>query len=135
MRSRNLPVVLALAAVTLVGVGVFALWPEQNRITLENFDRIRKGMSMADVEGILGPPGDYSNGPVNYDGSAMVYFVPAEGTSVVHWTGDAGFGRVYFDSSGKVDDQVFEPGRREKQSPIDNLLWRAKRQWRRWFSR
>ena len=60
MRRRKL-----IAAVGLVAVGAFVMWPRMDRITRENFDRISKGMSRAEVEAILGPPGDYSGGPVN----------------------------------------------------------------------
>jgi outer membrane protein assembly factor BamE (lipoprotein component of BamABCDE complex) len=54
---------LALAGLALVVAGTFVLWPRANRITRENFDHIEKGMSRAQVESILGPPGDYRTGP------------------------------------------------------------------------
>src|SRR6516164_10518508 len=63
MRRRTLLVVLAGLA-GLVAAVVVVLWPRPSlRITLENCKRIREGMSRAEVEAILGPPGDYRTGP------------------------------------------------------------------------
>jgi hypothetical protein len=59
MRRRKLRWVLAGLAVLLLAVGGFVLWPRPNRVARENFDRIREGMTRAEVEAILGPPGDY----------------------------------------------------------------------------
>src|SRR5438270_30783 len=51
------------AALVLVGVGVWALWPRQSLITVENAARIRQGMMSEEVEAILGgPPRDESTG-------------------------------------------------------------------------
>jgi hypothetical protein len=57
MRRRRLLVVLAGLAV-VVAAGVVVLWPRPDRVTRVNCDRIREGMSRAEVVGILGPPGD-----------------------------------------------------------------------------
>jgi hypothetical protein len=61
MRRRTLLVALAGLAV-MVAAGVGALWPRPSRVTGENFDRIEKGMSRAEIEAVLGPPGDYRTG-------------------------------------------------------------------------
>src|SRR5262245_14338544 len=59
MRRRTLLVALAGLAVT-VPVAAWLLWPGQDEITPENYERIKAGMSRAEVEAILGgPPGDY----------------------------------------------------------------------------
>jgi hypothetical protein len=50
----------------LVAVGTLGLWPRQDRIPHENFDRIRDGISLAEVEAILGPLGDYRTRPTTY---------------------------------------------------------------------
>jgi hypothetical protein len=39
---------------------------------------------------------------------------------------------IGIDDSGNVVNKIGEPGR-TTQGPLDNLLWRAKRQWRCWF--
>jgi hypothetical protein len=56
MRRRTLLVALAGLAVVVV------LWPPEDRITEANLGRIKEGMTQAEVEAILGPPGDYRTG-------------------------------------------------------------------------
>jgi hypothetical protein len=50
MRRRTLLVALAV----VVAAGVVVLWPRANRVTQENYDRIRIGLSRPEVEEILG---------------------------------------------------------------------------------
>jgi hypothetical protein len=139
MRRRTLLVVLAGLAV-LVAAGVVVLWPqtEPNRITQENCDRIKKGMSQAEVETILGPPGDYRTGP----GQGVLAWDPILDGTTWHdhctngsnWAGDTGWVRVEFDNGdGTVWASEFIESKRIAQHPLENLLWRAKRQWQRWF--
>jgi hypothetical protein len=54
MKRKRLLLVLAALAVLAV-VGTWVLWPRPERVTRENFARIRKGLSAAEVEAILGP--------------------------------------------------------------------------------
>jgi outer membrane protein assembly factor BamE (lipoprotein component of BamABCDE complex) len=57
MRSRKLLWAVGLAV--LVAVRVFVLWSRPDRITEENFSRIKVGMSREEVHAILGSPDDY----------------------------------------------------------------------------
>ena len=59
MRRRKLLVALAVGVVVLVGVAALVAWPWGERITPDNINRIMAGMSRAEVEAILGPPGDF----------------------------------------------------------------------------
>ena len=138
MRRRKLLVVLAGLAVA-VAAGVVVLWPSQpSRITQENCDRIKKGMSRAEVETILGPPGDYRTGPLQ---DVLVWHPILDGTTwhdqctnSSAWVGDTGWVRVQFNNGdGTVFASDFFESKRIAQHPLDNLLWRAKRQWQRWF--
>jgi hypothetical protein len=61
MRRWTLLVALAGLAV-VVAAGVVVLWPRADRVTRANYERIQIGMTRADVEAILGPPGDYRTG-------------------------------------------------------------------------
>jgi outer membrane protein assembly factor BamE (lipoprotein component of BamABCDE complex) len=45
-----------LVAVVVLGVSAWATWPRPSAITPENAARIEKGMTLAEVEGILGGP-------------------------------------------------------------------------------
>jgi len=154
MRRRTLLVVLVVLAV-LVAAGVVVLWPREDRITREKFDRICEGMSRAEVEAILGPPGDYSSGPLQYARTSLYAFFSSgphptddfvlssplkikmrdERTQVdrVEWRTDRQIATVYYLPSGRVRIMGFSDVARLDQSPFANLLWRAKRQWHRWF--
>jgi hypothetical protein len=139
MRRRKLLVALAaLAVVIAAGVVVPGPSPEPSLVTRENFDRIQVGMSRAEVEAILGPPGDYRTGPVQ---GVLVWDLILDGT-IWHdqctngsaWVGDTGWVRVEFNNGdGTVWASEFFESKRIAQHPLDNLLWRAKRQWHRWF--
>jgi hypothetical protein len=117
------------------------------RITREDFCRIRRGMSYPEVEAIMGcPPVDCSTGETDFDRTAFEQLLredlvdeddsPAPGTHLAYaisWVTDtANFG-VMFDASGKVIYRIYTPIRKVTDEPLANLLWRAKRQWRRWF--
>jgi hypothetical protein len=147
MRRRKLLATLA-AGMVLAGVAVFVLWPRPDRITRENFDRITKGMSRAEVHALLGPPGDYrtveTEVAVEHAGdfvySARVARVferfpisilgPEE--EYESWLGNAGDICVFYGPDG-VSSEEFATVDRVEKSVLDGLLWRAKRQWRRWF--
>ncbi len=138
MRRRKLPG--AVAALTLAGAAAFVLWPRPDRLTRVNFDRLREGMSLAEVGALFGPPGDYRTGPTVISEDTTVYrglrpgpwpaSAPAEWAE---WRSDGAWVEVGFDDAGSAIFAAFSPGWPTDQGALDNLLWRAKRQWRRWF--
>src|SRR5271154_6476165 len=118
MRWRRVRLALVGMAAVVVALGVVVLWPTPDRITRENFDRIRTGMTRAEVEAFLGPPGFHATAEVrpilNW---AAVWGQPAagqqfwEGESVGSrptntekdlWQGDTAIVFVYFDPAGVV---------------------------------
>jgi hypothetical protein len=50
-----------------------------------------------------------------------------------HSGADAVVAYFSFDESGRVECRTFSPNDPPEPKPLDILLWRAKRQWRRWF--
>jgi hypothetical protein len=134
---------LALAGlVLLAGVTALVLWPPpSSRVTRENSDRIKQGMTQAEVEAILGPPGDYTTGPMLVDlgggyepvNDAYPGLDRNLGSGMSVWRSDAGCVVVAYSVSGEVLFSQSVEGKRRAQGPLDNLLWRAKRQWRKWF--
>jgi hypothetical protein len=125
-------VVLAgLAAV--VAAADIVLWAPQSRVTLENFDRIRVGITRAEVEAGLGLPGDHTTGPTRPTGRGYGVDLGLVCASVSHWVTDDGSIVVEFDAKGRVCGCAWKPTERVKQGPLENLLWRDKRQWHRWF--
>jgi hypothetical protein len=146
MRKRTL--LLVLAGLAVLAVGAVAAWPREDRITRENCERITEGMTFAEVEAILGPPGDYRAGPTQPDdpppfpwfGSGVMPELPRA------WRGDHGVIYVHPKGDGDPAIEGYEPADPEKASfasyfevrrvdhgPLGNLIWRAKRQWRKWF--
>ncbi len=124
-------------AVLLVA-GAFVLWPRPDRITRVNFDRIRQGMSLSEVAAVLGPPGDYTTAPRPLtEGFTLVGVIDPEGKTIflqrTNWSGDSGSIWIGFDSDGIAVFTAFTPPEHPNQGTLENLLWRAKRQWGRSF--
>ena len=152
MRRRTLLVALA-GLVVVVAACVVVLSPTQpNRITQENCDRIKVRMSRAEVEAILGPPGDYrtrlGESKRKFDQSWNPD--PADYGSVATWRSFDDHGNplapvsvgIWISDSIRIDVYILDPsGRvmrtetqaRRSAGTLDNLLWRAERQWHRWF--
>jgi hypothetical protein len=133
----------AVVGLAVLAVGVFVLWPRPDpaaRITKENFEAIESGMSRAEVEALLGPPGDHATGETGFYRSAVGdehTFNEKEAELFVDtqncWGCDTKSIYVRFGSAGTVVQTsywTFDPPR---QRPLANLLWRLKRQWRQWF--
>jgi hypothetical protein len=130
-----------LALVTLVSVGAIVLWPRPHRITRENFHRIRFGMTVAEVESILGPPGDYDTVDSTEDESNSEEWTRPASTNEVGMTV---FGRsaiwvcnealigVEFDDANNIKSAIYLPRRPVDHGLLENLAWRVKRQWRKW---
>ena len=138
MRRRTLLVVLAGLAVVIVA-GVVVLWPRPepaSRITVESFRRIRAGMTMAEAIAILGPPGDYTTlkiDPVPRPPQAYLGDGTVESAGSTWWTSDTAYVVVDLDKSERIVSGSSCTLRTVDHGALGNLLWRAKRQWRRWF--
>jgi hypothetical protein len=132
MRRRKQLTAAGLAV--LVAVAAFVLWPRPDRVTRENFDRVKGGMTRAEVKAILGPPGDYATGPTIENP-----FGPGEHSgdltlpSDLMWKTDSMIVRLCFDDAGQVAGLAWNTLHRDEQSPLENLRWRARRLWQRWF--
>jgi hypothetical protein len=90
-------------------------------------------MTLDQVERILGHPGDSTTGLTFPIYRASIDDWQPVGTTLIDWTSDNVWMTVAFDSSGRVVRFVCSENVRISQGPLDNLLWRAKRQWHRWF--
>lgn len=118
-------------AVVLVGIVAFVAWPQPERIALKNYGRITRGMSQTEVCALLGPPGDYTTGPVTLVG---LQGFPDEHEPYLSWDFDDGAVYVTFRGDPRIAVKAwFAPGDRGEQSPLGDFLWRAKRLWHRWF--
>jgi hypothetical protein len=160
---RNRMRLKLVAILVLVAAVMFLLQPRKDRVTRENFDRIRDGMTRTEVQAILGPPGDYASGPTglpppppvggvwlsslaHLHRDARRTFDPDEALiaeildRAVAWEGDAGAIWVRFGRLGTTASASYQSRYRQEQSLQENvlwrtnkLLWRARCLWRKWF--
>jgi hypothetical protein len=128
------------AGLALVVAGSCVFWP--SRVTWENYNRIRAGMDRAEVIAILGPPGDYTTGPVIAYGRVSEVLVgkvyrnqidyhggPQRARNDV-WVTDSVIIVVTVDiQSDKVLDRLGLRAERQTQ----NMLEWLRRLWRKWF--
>jgi hypothetical protein len=133
MRRRTL--LVALAGLAVVAAGVVVFWPRQTLATAANFARIQEGMTRAEVEDLVGPAGDFRTRPMEYSWgeSARLEMYQQIDDETIVWATNEVLGVVRLDPAGRVSKVVYGPGRAQSQSVLENLLWRAKRQWHRWF--
>ncbi len=135
MRLRWLVIALALAGVTLAA---FALRQQSDRVTRENYDGIHADMTPADVEAILGPPGDYTTGPnePDHDRSVKAWLQPTRDPAdpvnfAEWWHVDSATVLVMIDAEGLMF-KTYIPCK-PSGNLLKRLLWRFERPWRRWF--
>jgi hypothetical protein len=118
--------------------------PQSSRITKTSFYRLGVGMSRAEVEAILGPPGDYRNSPTAFflndqpvDMALACRALPLgfsdPGAKTELWEGDEVFITVMFSSSSGKVMKCLSWEVKNRSTAIDTVLWRAKRQCRKWF--
>jgi hypothetical protein len=125
MRRRKLLVALAGLAVA-VASGLVVLWPS-SRTTQDNSDRIKIGMTRAEVQAILGPPGDYRTNAPPPRGW------PSGSGLRSTWEADDGTIQVVFNSDDCVASCSFFPNAGERRDGFNQVLGWVNRQWHRWF--
>jgi hypothetical protein len=126
---------LGLFAVVLVFFGALVpfMFPRPSPVTRAAFERIEVGMSLAEVEAILGgPPGDYTTRPSRFilivDPS---YSMINEKVDVLVWRGDEGQAHVFVDARGIVREKEFTEQVTGPAGPLETLQWRFGRWWER----
>ncbi len=141
MRKRWRWVVVGLA-VALAALTGFALLPTRWKgFTRQDHGRVCEGMTLAEVETALGRPlNDYRTGETEEDPQdpgiktdLLVGDTFSPKVMCPCWESNTGDVVVGFDASGHANFALFRPMRRVSDNPFVNLLWRFKRQWRRWF--
>jgi hypothetical protein len=154
MRRRTLLVVLAGLAV-VGAVGVVVLWPKPITpgLTQESFDRVEEGMTRPEVETLLGKASSFDGGGLRVLPPSGVLPPTHPDWGIWRWDdraslppedgGTAPSGQwlyvvttaasVSFDTSGRATSKYSEIFAVREPFSISSLLWRAKRQWHRWF--
>ncbi len=111
MRDRKPVGGMIILVCLVVVIGYYGLVPHRPRaeVTRESFARIRPGMTRAEVEALLGPPGVLMTGPDLLNPAVLKKAQEAADGRFSVWLGDEGAVRVDFDASGKVSDCCFLP--------------------------
>lgn len=103
MISRRKRLVLLVLFLSLVGC-VFFLLLMGSRIDLRGYERIRKGMTLADVEKIFGgPPGNYGPPAIGLLPLIQPQKLPGE-IKIVEWQAGDLLVTVFFDKENRVID-------------------------------
>ncbi len=149
MRKWILLAAFVASIVMLASTGAYVLWPQPDRITKANYERIEEGMTRAEVEALLGPPGNYQTGPMNLQDPQVFGLFPMgippdfcdawetspdpdERLIRGWWQGNEGCIMVVC-TPKVVLHKLFINGTRKEQGLLDNFLWRAKRRWQKLF--
>lgn len=128
MRKRRLRwVVAGLAVLSLAFAVLLYRHYHARRFTRQDFLSLREGMTLAEIEQVLGcPPGNYCTGPTNPDdvppgsgrdefGSLRWHF-----TKEAVWSSDTGRIDIAFDARGKAFSGFFVPTHRV----FKDFFWR-----------
>jgi hypothetical protein len=132
-RRRRLLLLTIAAVVVVLVIAVWLVWPGPSAITRENAARIKEGMTLAEVEAILGGPArDETTGPVEREDPPEFAPPDARGirwritiadmrSSLQRWESDQARVWVHFDAEGRVTDCQHFSMRRANEGPIDML--------------
>jgi hypothetical protein len=130
--TRLIAMLAVLAVLIAVGFGIWGLWP-CTAINRENAAKIRVGMTLAEVEAILGGPARHeSTGPVVLDEFGqrrhewrfvMVHAGLRFGDSPPHWQSDYVAIMVQLDPERRVIGVSVAPLRRDRGGPVDLYRW------------
>lgn len=99
MKRRRLALVAGLALLLLLaGVAALLLSGSRDPVSLANYRRLHKGMALAEVEGVLGGPGERARRVEQLAGTGPMYVWEGERLRIV----------VFVDDGGRVIDRGFE---------------------------
>jgi hypothetical protein len=107
---------LGLALVALAFVLTDALLWEPG-VTEANVKRIRSGMSLREVEAILGGPGN----PIFFVSSGFSRRIVAPLPNVLAWRCNEGWATLFIDSDGRVENIHWFPSGRTRPGPLARL--------------
>jgi hypothetical protein len=140
-----------LRALFIFGTSLVFLFPAMllhcrpgSPINRENFQKIKRGMTEKEVKDILGPPGDYSSGPLTLDVSPDKIWEEwkekpedfAEGTlkgrrdfflgwywreGATEWASNTGIIQIAYDWNGRVEFKEFIDVRPRYENPLDRI--------------
>jgi hypothetical protein len=139
---KKLLIGLVAATLLLSGLLLALLIPTHCPVNRMACERIEKGMTLTQVEQLLGgPPGDYRTRPIYRERASVIstvdYFGPGwpendEACSIEAWTGNTGLANVWF-SAGTVAGWAFYEELKPGPGPVETIRWRLERLKERWL--
>jgi hypothetical protein len=130
--SLKLRAAIALSVFFMAALLVFWLVHRQDRITLPNYERIQNGMTLTEVERLLGgPQGEYATRPTVYwqQWGGKSEREGRSGASKHQWRGNKGLIDVELDEQQKVVGKHFASGHEWGSEPpllvrmFRQILW------------
>lgn len=109
MKRRYLISALLFTACVGVALAVTAMLPPTPGVTKANLDRIEIGMTVDEVNAILGPP--EWHGETNNPNLCIC------------WVGNDGRGSVYFDTSGRISSKTWDEREQSILERISRWVW------------
>lgn len=90
--------------VLLVSMALLPMIPvKERRLKIENYPRIAKGMTLKEVEDLLGgPPGNYGLHPIGKELMTLEGYPEIPGAVEKHWKNETNLLEIYFDSGDRV---------------------------------
>jgi hypothetical protein len=107
------------AGLTVLGVGVSLIRPRPTAITPENAAKIQEGMTLDEVEAILGGPARHET--TGLTASAGDGWKPPAHLEHVEWHSDQAWVKVYFRENGCAAASHWWPVRRVQESYLATL--------------
>jgi hypothetical protein len=109
---------LAVIVLAVAAGGLWLLWP-RDRVTEETYERIREGMSLEEVEQIIGGPGKVHPESIRdiirrteiSDTYRRLYF-DGDGVGRVSWTGSGSIIVIALDDKNQVCSWIYEDWRK-----------------------
>jgi hypothetical protein len=129
LRRKLLLVLVGLALV--LEAWYLAVRPPLYLVGHSDYDKIQAGMNRQQVEDILGPAGDYRTGATLLDMHVTYELQP--GLTGAGWISDHWVWIIGFDADGRVRQKRLWDNPSVPQGRVENLIWRTKRLFRRWF--
>lgn len=138
---------VVLAACTLLLVSR----SEDPPLAVKRFDQLKEGMTLAQVEGILGKKGDRRSGPTTekrsmYSDRPWRMWAPPDPSTgqalskewwdectLAQWQSDTVTIAVAFRPEGNAAFAYYRTATKDEVSFRDRLVWLAKREWQKWF--
>jgi hypothetical protein len=101
--KKRLLLFASLPLAIVVALGVLAMIPPSPGVTKANFDRIEKGMTMAEVEEILGGKGK----SFHEDDKALMYWDADDGSlALIRFVDNCVPDKTWYDSDETIPDKI-----------------------------